>query len=53
MLTNLEVSLADMYTGRTVEVSHPFVLTLPSPLFFYDKQDIELMKVSNPTQSSV
>jgi DnaJ-related protein SCJ1 len=31
MLTNLEVSLADMYTGRTVEVSNPFVLAIFPP----------------------
>lgn len=53
MLTNLEVSLADMYTGRTVEVSHPFVLTLPLPVFLHDKQETELMIVPNPTQSIV
>jgi len=31
MLTNLEVSLGDMYTGRTVEVSHSILSTLCPP----------------------
>jgi hypothetical protein len=26
MITNLEVSLADMYTGRTVEVCAPYIV---------------------------
>lgn len=29
MITNLEVSLADMYTGRTVEVRLPYPCSFP------------------------
>jgi hypothetical protein len=33
MLTNLEVSLGDMYTGRTVEVGFSFFFTASSSSF--------------------
>ena len=44
MITNLEVSLADMYTGRTVEVSSPLHLCrfpfsfLLSPFTFHSSE---------------